>query len=366
MNLKLAIKKSLRRRVFYKYSKDFAAEENTICGNGIFPELSEAEKKEIATLISDICPYPAISYSGYRIYKKLYGFNAEFIPLAIFFPWMIRVLNPIDYATVYSNKSITDKLFSNIKQPKVILKRVGGEYIHDNYSLDITEAIKLLSEQHHDMIIKPSTDSCGGNDVTLLNRRIDSTNIKEVLNKYTSDFVVQERLPQSQYISQFNASSLNTFRITTLLLNGKFTVCMSMLRCGNAGSVVDNVAAGGCCVGVNDDGTLNPFGFSSRCEKIFSHNNMKFKDYNVPFFERIIDLCREAHHVIPNCHYIGWDVALDENNDAVLIEVNTIAPGTFFEQLANARCAFRNRFEEVIAFIKANQLPLSKQYDQCM
>ena len=63
--------------------------------------------------------------------------------------------------------------------------------------------------------------------------------IKEVISSYNGDYVIQEVLKQSNITSKFNPTSLNTFRISTLLLNGEFSVLTAMLRFGKEGSIVD-------------------------------------------------------------------------------------------------------------------------------
>lgn len=360
------IKSFRRRRLFLKYSYGFSIEESNICSSGNYPILTSQEKELIKQKLCNICDNPSIGDSGYRIFKGLYDFNPEYVPLSLFFPWMIRVLSPIDYARTYSNKSMIDVIFSHINQPRLVIKKIGGEYLHDGQILNNSQVIDLLSKQKDDILAKPSIDSCGGSGIKVIKSGTDKKTIQKILSHYPSDFIIQEKVQQSTYMSQFNESSLNTFRITTLLLNGKFTVCTAIMRCGNPGSFVDNVAAGGCCVGVKDNGDLYPFGFNSKAEKILSHNGIKFEEFKIPNYDKIIALCKQAHHTIPMCHYIGWDVALNSNDEAVLIEVNTIAPGVFFEQIATGRGAFDNRFGEAIEYIKAHKLPLSSLYNECM
>lgn len=51
----------------------------------------------------------------------------------------------------------------------------------------------------------------------------------------------------------FNPSSLNTIRITTLLMNGNCSLLSKMLRHGGPGMIVDNMTSGGFGVGIKDD-----------------------------------------------------------------------------------------------------------------
>ena len=161
----------------------------------------------------------------------------------------------------------------------------------------------------------------------------------------------------------FNQSSLNTFRISTLLLNGKFSVCTSMMRFGSSGSVVDNVGAGGGCVGVNNDGSLMPFGFNKAGQRIAEWNGKKFAGYVIPHFSDVLGMARKAHLDCPLCSFVGWDFAINQDGKVNLIEANLESPGLFFEQLANGKPAFGDRTAEVADWVCNHPLPLWPMYN---
>lgn len=362
--IKQIVKTHIRNRIFGHMSKALASEEDDYAIKHMAPDLSIIELDEIKTLWKGICPNLSVGYNGFRDYKLYFGFDKEYVPFSYFFPWMARVLSPIDAARVFANKGLTYTYFKDVAQPKLIARKVNG-CVFDalNKAIDNSRVVELLSNIEKRVVVKDSLGSCCGKGVRLIEPRTDLNTIRSILTEYTGDYVIQEVLTQFHETARFNQSSLNTFRLSTLLLNGRFSVCTAMLRFGTPGNIVDNVGAGGACVGINDDGSLMPFGFNKAGEKLEEWNGLKFKGLKISLFNKIVEAARKAHYDIPLCAFVGWDLALDSNGEVNLIEANIEWPGLFFEQLANARPAFRDRFEEVLQYVREHPLPLLPMYN---
>lgn len=363
MNLVWYIKKKLHDRYFYQNSIGVSLEERELSRIFKLKPLDKEERKAIQSLWG-IIKKADIGYPGYQLYKHFYGFNPYYVPFAYFFPWLLRVLSPVDAARVFVNKCMTYTYFHNIRQPKLVARKVKGCVLDsDNNLINNSQLISIITEEANDMIIKLASGSCGGHSIKHLDSNMSDDSIKEVISSYNGDYVIQEVLKQSNITSKFNPTSLNTFRISTLLLNGEFSVLTAMLRFGKEGSIVDNLAAGGACVGINDDGTLTEYGYDVLGQQLTEWNGIVFKGNNIPCFQSVVETCKKAHYNIPLVAFVGWDIALDENNIPFLIEANIDMPGIVFEQLANARPLFRERHDEVMQYIKDHQLPLLPIYD---
>lgn len=142
-------------------------------------------------------------------------------------------------------------------------------------------------------------------------------------------------------------------RITTLLLNGNVSICSAAIRCGKAGSLVDNVGAGGAIIGIRENGALHPYGFNH--EGMTSKNGeFVFDGFSIPNYDKVIKFALDAHSFIPNIRLAGWDICLDSNNQPKLIEVNTSWPGIFYEQLCTGPI-FGGRTDEVLDFCKTTR-----------
>ena len=358
--MKKRIKAFLRNKIHNRNFKNAAIgqskeEERAAAG---LTDLTENEKMKIKMKWGHFIKDIELGYPGFKVYKSLYGFDVNYLPFSYFFPWMLRKLNPIEYSHVFSNKGLTPNIFPNVKQPELVAKKINGYILNDkNELLTEDELVKELSSKDCNMIIKKSTDSCCGRNIAIIKERTDINEISKLIKAFQGDYIIQKIVQQSPETSLFNPSSLNTMRISTMLLNGKFSLCTAMIRFGLPNSVVDNVGAGGCCVGINDDGSFMDFGFNNKFEKIESWNSIPFAGHKINNFSKIIDFAQKAHYNIPQCQFAGWDIAIDENGDPVLIEVNLVWPGLFFEQLANGKPALRGREDELLHFLSKQPTP---------
>lgn len=338
-------------RQFTKAAYSESAEERAAAKKYNLPDLTNQEKEAVTKRWGSLSDNLSYGYPGFAIYKHFYGFDPNYMPFGYFFPRMLRKLNPLEYSHVFSNKSLMYRTFHEINQPVLVVLRLKSCYYDKNGNvIDEQAAIDVICSSGIDLLIKKSSGSCCGQSINLIGSNPDKDKVRAIIAQYDGDFVVQEKLTQSSSTSLFNKTSLNTMRISTLLLNGKFTVCTAMIRFGTPNSIVDNVAAGGCCVGINNDGSLKDFGFTSTFDKISEWNGIQFKGHMIPSFDKIVDFARKAHYCIPNCAFIGWDIALDSNDNCVLIESNINWPGIFFEQLADGKPAFSGREDELLEF----------------
>ena len=359
--LKQAVLRHRRGVRFLTVARAYAHEEEETARALNLPPLSKKERNAVLSKWKGF-DVKGIGFGGHRVYKHLFGFDPEYVPFGFVYPSLLRVLTPVDATRVCSNKALLPIIFRSVQQPKCLGRRVNGCVQDTDFKNVTLDALgHKLKSYGKDFVIKAATDSCCGHGVVVV--RVDRTEMKEVFSKFTGDFIVQELVLQSAQTEQFNVSSLNTFRITTLFLNNRFSLMTAFLRFGNPGSVVDNIGAGGGCVGVNDDGSLMPFGVNKYGQKIAAWNGVRFEGKCIEDFGKVVEEAKSAHAIIPQCAIIGWDFALDKFGDPRLIEVNLDAPGLFFEQLANARPAFRDRFDEVLEYVRAHPLPLSPMYD---
>ena len=355
-NIKAFLHNKIHNRRFKNAAIGQSKEEERAAAG--LPELTESEKIEIKKKWGKFIKDIELGYPGFQVYKSLYGFDVNYLPFSYFFPWMLRVLNPIEYSHVFSNKGLTSNIFPNIKQPELVAKKINGCILNSkNKLIAENELAKELSSNGYNMIIKKSTDSCCGRNIAIIKANTDINEISKLLKAFEGDYIIQKIVKQSHETSLFNSSSLNTMRISTMLLNGKFSLCTAMIRFGLPNSVVDNVGAGGCCVGINDDGSFMDFGFNNKFEKIESWNGVPFAGHKINNFSKIIDFAEKAHYNIPQCQFAGWDIAIDEKGEPVLIEVNLVWPGLFFEQLANGKPALRGREDELLHFLSNQSIP---------
>ena len=47
------------------------------------------------------------------------------------------------------------------------------------------------------------------------------------------------------------------------------------------------------------------------------------EDYQIPSYDRAIEMIKRMHMRLPYLNILGWDVAIEENGNPILIEINT-------------------------------------------
>ena len=137
-------------------------------------------------------------------------------------------------------------------------------------------------------------------------------------------------------MAQFNATSLNTFRVFSLLNDGEVHLLSSVLRMGRNGAITDNSSSGGISCGINSEGILNPVGFTNSGEAFHkTDNGFKFKDVQLPFMGKIQKTVNLLHQRVPFFRTVSWDLAIDANSEVVLIEINVEGQGINLHQRNN-------------------------------
>lgn len=327
---------------------------------GALPELTSEESNQIKKIWAPIAG-EKINLDYWRLYKKLSQkyITPTLVPDNIYWSRIIRALNPVSLTRTYTNKSLYPIIFKGLHQPDIIINVINGViYDGEMNIIQFDEAANKILNYEKDVIIKPTRATSGGSGVSKIKASDKLDKIKGTLLKYGDNYICQGVVRQSADTAVFNETSLNTFRVNTLNINGKITCEALMMRHGLNGSVVDNFAVGGVVVGMTRDGHFNGNNFNTHLDKLMNLQNGKpYSDYSISKIGDVISLAIDAHQrYMPHIGHAAWDFALDETNKPVMIEVNLMLPGIFMEQLTGGDSIFGPRTEEVIQYaMKRNE-----------
>lgn len=319
------------------------------------PSLTESEKHGIQKIWEPIGS-GIINLDYWRFYKYYNGEKVSplYVPDNIYWSRIIRALNPISLTRTYINKSLYPiTLRGGVKQPEVLANVINGViYDSEMNRMSFNQAAEKIFIYERDVIIKPTVASSGGHGVIKLPAKTSLEEIKETLLSYGLNYICQGVVGQSKYTAVFNKSSLNTFRVNTVNINGNTTCECLMFRHGLNGNVVDNFAAGGVVCGMSKNGQFNGTNFNTKLQTLTNHpDGCPYTSFKIPHISDIIDAAVNAHQrFMPHIGHAAWDFAIDENECPVMIEVNLMLPGIIMEQLTSGNSIFGDRTEEVINY----------------
>lgn len=366
----MSIKADLRQALFEILSRRYAkAAGGNLHGrlkNVSIKNLTEEQKHKIRKTWASFTDNPDWRY--WTLYNSLECFDPAMVPDDIFVKDIIRTLNPIRMVYALQTKSNYPFLYDKLNKPRTVLRGING-IIYDESGKIIEDAglKKVLTDYsektgHGSFIVKP-TGSYGGMGV----KKVDLAEIKgdreliKMLDAMNRCFVCQELVRQSPVTSAFNQSSLNTFRINTLNINGNITSTNILFRHGRKGSIVDNGGSGGICCGVTNDGRFTGEAYDTSLSKyVTSPMGIPYRDITISEVPKMVEYAIDAHRkYLLMMGHCAWDFGLDENNNPVFIEVNLGWPGIVIEQLACKAPIYGDRTEEVLAYVSKNKHKLT-------
>ena len=302
--------------------------------------LSKTQKAEIKTFFRNLGER-SISTQWHKFYSLSNGnFSVEYVPEDLFYVKIESQLNPSMFYPTLSDKNLLERLFPSINQPKTVVKNVNGFYYHNLRLIEMNEAINLCCVPK-ELIIKPTIETWGGNNVLLFNFA-DHENgrgrdyIEKLFIKYGKNFIVQERVQQHHAMTLLNSTSLNTFRVMTFLKGKEVFVLSTVVRMGREGSIIDNSASGGITCGIQRNGDMNEVGFDQNGKRIrTTDNGLAFKNMSFTFLKEIESTAKKLHSEFSYFRLLSWDLAIDKDENVVLIECNVKGQGINSHQLNN-------------------------------
>ena len=307
----------------------------------------------------------------HRLYESINGvFNVEYFPERLFTSLYEPTVNRIDYCRTLRDKSFLQTMFGHVDEiriPKTLLLS-SGRYFYDGSQNIITkeEALSLVNNIG-EAVIKPTIVHGSGVNIVIVDIKngIDSISgeaIGSILSRYGSNFCIQEKIIPHQSYKALYEGSINTIKIMTYIIEGSIYHDPISLRIGSGGSWLDNIHAGGLCVGVREDGTLRKYayrlGYGNCNEKLILHpdSGFVFEGKSVYGINEIIQAAYKLHGMIPNIGAIAWDFCVDKDNNVVLIEANYNGNSAWFPQIVNEEPLFGNNTQDILKFLrKANR-----------
>lgn len=287
-------------------------------------------------------------YNGIQREEQQNKFDARYLPLDIQYCFIDDWFNDTRSAWALDDKNMYDLYFYDVNKPKTVARIVTNRFFDENYDeLSIEQVVERCSECKS-VILKPSIGKSGGTGIQFWSI-IDGQDVLRKLLSERDNFIIQEVIRQHSEISKIYPDSINSVRIVTCHYNGNTNVLSSVIRMGVNGNRLDNASQGGLFCGINEDGTLKKYAYTKTGEAVTEHpQGSVFSGCRIPNFNKCKELVLHlSNRFIRISKLISWDLAIGEDGEPILIEVNLCYGGADIHQIANGPL-FGDKTEEIL------------------
>lgn len=300
-----------------------------------------------------------IPYNWHRLYTSYTGnFDLKYFPEFLGIPLLERIWNLNKYKYAFADKNVLPLLIKkvgNVVIPEIILTCTNGMLRDNNFEvINEDKATKILS-QYEKVFIKPSVDSSSGIGCEIVST--EGLSLDDKKKFYRGNYCIQSVIKNNLALKKVYPYSVNTFRVISYIWNDDIKICPIVLRMGRNKRYLDNAHQDGIFIGVKDNGLLMPCAFSEFQDRFYSHpdTGIVFENYVIPKYEEIIKTTKLLHYRIPQLGIISWDITINEKNEIVLIEANTVAGSYWLPQMAHGKSLFGDDCDGILQMIKKNK-----------
>lgn len=291
-------------------------------------KLSKEQKKEVQDFYVNMIGRKVPLYCHEYFYSRTGFFTKEYVPNNLYHVELVPRANNHRLQAAYGDKNMCDLLFPGENVVHSILKNMNGYFYFEGKPVSEDEAV-MLCQNLDKVIIKPSRKSEGKGVLVFSSKDgitdLSGKSIGQIFKDYKKDFVIQEWVRQHEKMAALNPTSVNTMRILSYRSGMEVLIIYSVVRIGRTGSVVDNQCAGGISTTIDKEGKLgkSAFGGFSNDNVVKTDTGITLEGYQLPSYDKAIEMVKRLHLKLPFFNIVGWDVAIQEDGEPVLIEFNT-------------------------------------------
>ena len=284
-------------------------------------------------------PYCKVSPKWALYYSSMNGkFDSRYIPNDLYYTKIDQHFNSRKLGYGFNDKNYYSKIFAGIKQPEVLVRKINSLIFDAEYRQLTCEQARDIIMAEDEVICKPSQETGSGRGIAFFKKN-DTQKVEEFLKDPTyDDYIVQKLIKQHPDIEKIHPESVNSVRICSLLMDDGVHILSSCLRMGTGDSRVDNVTAGGISAGIHPSGELDRFAYTyytGEHSKSHPSSGIVYEGFKIPSYDKAVELVKKAAPLIGHFRLVFWDIAIDDQGDAVLIEANMRKGGINLHQFDN-------------------------------
>lgn len=297
---------------------------------GYIEKRSLPKEKEQAALAFYAPYHKCDPVSFHYYYEKTGDFSVNYLPEDLYFCYIEPHYNDWREGAYADNKVLYHKMYPMVKHPDSLAFRIKGLwYTEGHHPISRAELDGILARET-EIVVKKAMGSQGGQGVFF----IPGDQFATVEGKIRDDIIIQRPITQHPRFAAINPTSINTIRVMTMLRPEGVRLCSAILRFGMDGRRVDNK---GYFCGIDWDGKMKKYAYrfaGFQCDR-HPDTQVVFEGYELPGFQKAMELVKTLHLQTPRFRIISWDLAIDENCEPVLIEANLFNGGMRFHQVVN-------------------------------
>ena len=303
----------------------------------IINKLNKKTKKSKISLFLDIA-WCAIKYgAGPYDYQEFEFYNLNSKERKTY---LTRAKN-VKIVRNYNLKSSWYKFDDKVEFNKIFNKYIKRDWLYlnkDNY-----QEFENFCKNKKDFIAKP-LDGSGGVGIELIEVKKNNKETFDYLIK-NNKLLVEEKIIQNKKVAALNETSVNTLRIITFYDGKEAHIINSVFKIGNGG-ITDNFSSGSMYTFVEGGKIIVPaIDREDFVYEIHPKSKIKLVGYEIPNYDKAIELVKECAKIVPEVKFVGWDVALLEDG-ASIIEGNCF-PGVY-----QIKPSFEHKKEGLIPIIE--------------
>ena len=317
--------------------------------------LTKKNRKDIKSLWKGV----RINTDWFRFFNSIKretdnAFDARYIPMDFSYTFLHPYYNNTPFTYAFDDKNMYDLYFHDVTMPTTICRIIDNILFDANYNRITQEEALALCRKEGRVIIKPADFTANsGRGISFYDIEKDN-DISWMKAKHC---VVQALIKQHPDMALLHKDSVNTIRIVTFYdENRGASVLGAVVRMGANGSVVDNASQGGLFCGIHDDGSLTKYGYNRRGMHFTSHpNGIVFEKCCIPNYNSCKEMVMSlANRFVKVAKLIAWDLAINEDGNPLLIEINLPYSAIDLMQISNGPL-FGDQTEEVIKKVMLNK-----------
>ncbi len=265
--------------------------------------------------------YPGLDAQDYFMYE-FYNFSREKRKTFITEGFLVKLSRHFNFQNGERKTYYTNLLSDKNKFNELFRDYVGREWLC-TFNVEKEDFFKFCQGKTR-VIVKPEF---GGQGKGIFIAEVNTDEqINTLYDKVVSDYyLVEAILTQCEVLSRLNPSSVNTIRVYSIYKKGEVHITAASLRIGKGDAPVDNYSSGGMVAEIDTDlGMVKTRAICQDGSSYFIHPISQYSilGLQIPHWDRVLITVKNAHTLIPELRYIGWDVVVCTDNSIALLEAN--------------------------------------------